>query len=101
MTLFSVNKDHPERLGAVPNSNDVNNSRLAHNTTGITYRTDSNNNHQRVVFKNGITLSYDDQNRVIKIDGFEPRLVNYPVVIEAQYGYDVYVDILGLTPPTT
>jgi hypothetical protein len=68
---------------------------------GITMRSDSDSNYQRVVFKNGLTLSYDDQNRIIKIDGFEPRLAVYPVIIQAKYGYDVYTDILGLTPPTT
>jgi hypothetical protein len=101
MSLFSVDKSGHDRKNPQPNQVDHDSNRKAHNTMGITMRTDNNVNYQRVVFKNGLTLSYDDQNRVIKIDGFEPRLALYPVVIEAKYGYDVYVDILGLTAPTT
>lgn len=101
MSLFQIDKSNDNRKTPQLNENDVNVNRLAHNTMAQTYRTDSNNNYQRVVFKNGITLSYDDQNRVIKIDGFEPRLVNYPIVIEVEYGYDVYADVLFIDPPTT
>lgn len=53
----------------------------------------------RVVFKNSVILYYDDQGRVIRVDGFIPALAPYPVSITAQYGYDVFVDILGLPSP--
>lgn len=101
MSLFSVDKSGSDRKNPSPNQNDVVNNRLAHNTTAITYRTDGNPNYQRVIFKNGLTISYDDQNRVIKIDGFEPRVVPYPFTLQAKYGFDVYIDILGIDPPTT
>lgn len=101
MTLFNLDKDSDNRKNPRINQNDHVAQPMAHNTMATTYRTDSNTNYQRVIFKNAIILSYDDQNRIIKIDGFEPRLVNYPVTIEAKYGYDVYVDILEIDPPTT
>lgn len=101
MTLHLVDKSDPSRLNPGLNQTDLNTAPLAHNTTQVTYRSDGNNNFQRVIFKNGLFISYDDQNRIIKIDGFEPRLVNYPIVIEMQYGYDVYADLLLIPPPTT
>lgn len=101
MTLHLVDKSSPNRRNPNINQTDLNSQPLAHNTTQLTYKSDGNNNPQRVIFKNGITLSYDDQNRIIKVDGFIPALAPFPVTIEAVYGYDVYTDILGLTPPTT
>lgn len=101
MSLFNLDKDSDGRSVPRINHNDVVSNPLAHNTMSTTYKSDGDSNKQRVVFKNNITLYYDDQNRVIKVDGFIPDLVDYPVTIQAQYGYDVYTDILGLTAPTT
>lgn len=101
MTLHLIGKSNPGRHNPGLNQTDLNTQPLAHNTTQFTYKSDGNSNPQRVILKNAITLSYDDQGRIIKIDGFEPRLVNYPVTIEAQYGFDVYADILLIPPPTT
>ena len=101
MTLFSIGKDGERRGTPLPNQVDVDANRKAHNTAGITYRTDSDTNYERVIFKNGMILYYDDQNRIIGVDGFIPELVSYPVRIIAKYGYDVFVDILGIDPPTT
>lgn len=99
MSLHDTDPNHFKRINPKPNANDVVDQRMAHNTLGTTYKTDSDTNQQRVIFKNNITLYYDDQNRVIKVDGFIPDLANYPVTIIAKYGYDVYTDILGLTAP--
>lgn len=71
---------------------------MAHNTTSTVPTTGVQNT--RIAFKNNVILYYDDQNRVIRVDGFIPGLAAYPVTIIAQYGYDVYTDILGLTAPT-
>lgn len=101
MSLFDIDKHNDNRREPRPNENDQQSNRMAHNTMGTTYRNDGDVNFQRIIFKNGLILSYDDQNRVIKIDGFEPRLVPYPVVIQAKYGFDVYEDILGITAPET
>ena len=54
----------------------------------------------RLVFKNNMILSYDDQNRVSSVYGYIPALATYPVFIVAQYGYDVFIDILGLPTVT-
>ena len=83
--------NHPDRLdeGAVK----------AHQTLSTTYKTDASVANVRIRYLNSVILYYDDQNRVIRVDGFIPSLAAYPVTIIAQYGYDVYVDILGLTAP--
>lgn len=101
MSLTDSDKTGDNRLSPSLNQSDQVVQRMGHNTNSNTYRKDTNTNSQRIAHKNTIDLYYDDQNRIIAVDGFIPELVNYPVRIEAEYGYDVYVDILGLTPPTT
>ncbi len=101
MTLWNVDKDGEQRKNPQPNVSNVLGERTAANTLGTTYRTDNNNVVQRVIFKNSLIISYDDMDRIIKIDGFEPRIANYPVVIQAKFGFDVYTDILGIPPPIT
>ncbi len=86
----------------MPNHSDriIDGAHKAHQTLSTTYHTDASANlHTRVVFKNNVILYYDDLNRVIRVDGFIPSLANYPVTIIANYGYDVYVDILGISAP--
>lgn len=100
MSLFNVDKTNDNRSDAKPNENDVRFNRMAHNTLSTTYKTESDTNSQRIVYKNNIVMYYDDQDRVIRVDGFIPSLADYPVTIIAKYGYDVFTDILGLTAPT-
>lgn len=100
--LHDVDKSNVDRGSPKPNSHDTTteNQRMAHQTIGTTYHTDASPNlYTRVIFKNNVILYYDDQNRVIRVDGFIPSLANYPVTIIANYGYDVYVDILGISAP--
>lgn len=100
MALHDVDKNHFKRVTPKPNAADDVQQRMAHNTLGTTYKTDGDPNTQRIAFKNNIIMYYDDQNRVIRVDGFIPDLAPYPVTIIANYGYDVFTDILGLTAPT-
>lgn len=101
MSIIDVDKTGDTRLNPTLNQTDQVVQRMAHNTMSNTYRKDTNTNFQRITFKNSVILYYDDQNRVIRVDGFIPSLAAYPVTIVAKYGYDVYTDILGLTAPTT
>lgn len=73
---------------------------MAHNTTQTTYKTESSLTPQRISFKNALILTYDSENRVSSVYGYIPELSPIPVFIIAKEGYDVFVDILGLTPPT-
>jgi hypothetical protein len=54
----------------------------------------------RMIFRNNLLLWYDDQGRVSSVYGVIPSIALYPITITALYGYDVFVDILGLTDPT-
>lgn len=53
-----------------------------------------------MAFKQGVILTYDSENRVSSVYGYVPGLADYPVLIIAKSGYDVFTDILGLTAPT-
>lgn len=72
---------------------------MAHNTNSTSYRTDSDANSQRIAFKNNLILTYDGENRVSSVYGYIPDLSDEPVLIIAEAGYDVFVDILGLDTP--
>jgi len=97
--LHDVSKDHSHRKLPKPNVTNVQLERQSHNTISTTYRVEEDTAQPRIAFKNGIILFYDDHGRIIRVDGFIPDLVDYPVTIIAKYGYDIYTDILGLTPP--
>lgn len=99
MALHDVDRSGDQREEPEPNTHDTRSERMGHNTQGITLTTDGTRK-SRIAFKQGAILYYDDQGRVIRVDGFIPGLAVYPVTIIAKYGYDVYVDILGLTAPT-
>lgn len=102
MSIHDVDKNSLDRGTPSPNRPDVvaQDAVRAHQTLSTTYNTDASTaGHTRIRFLNNVTLYYDDQNRVIRVDGFIPSLAAYPVTIIAQYGYDVYVDILGLPSP--
>lgn len=101
MSLFDIDKTNGTRLRPKPNSNDEQENRMAHNTLGTTYKTESSTaNPQRVAFKNGLILTYDSENRVSSAYGYIPALSTVPVFIIANEGYDVFEDVLGLTAPT-
>lgn len=99
MSLFDIDKQGNYRAQPSINENDSQNQRMAHNTMGTTYRSDSDTGNQRIVFKNGLILTYDDENRVSSAYGYIPEADTIPVLIIAKEGYDVFVDILGIDPP--
>lgn len=101
MALHDTDRRSDNRLTPSPNADDDVMNRMAHNTTSTTYRkvTDSTTK-QRVVFKNGLILTYDSANRVSSVYGYIPSLSDIPVLIIAKSGYDVFSDVLGITAPT-
>lgn len=100
MSLHDVDKSNSSRITSILNASDDLKQRMAHNTNSTTYKQEGDTNTQRIAFKNGLILYYDGEDRVSRVDGWIPELSNEPVIIIAESGYDVYVDILGLTPPT-
>jgi hypothetical protein len=99
MSLHDIDKKTNNRGQSALNAEDQLLQRKAHNTMSTSYKQEGSVNPQRIAFKNSLILYYDDQNRVIRVDGFIPEVANYPVTIIAKYGYDVFVDILGITAP--
>lgn len=101
MSLHDIDKSSMDRGSPSPNTHDIlaDGSVSAHQTLSSSYKTDATSTKSRMVFKNNMLLYYDDQNRVIRVDGFIPALLAYPVSIQAKYGYDVFVDILGIAAP--
>lgn len=82
------------------NSTDDVQNRMAHNTLGTTYKTDGDDATQRIIFKNGLILTYDEDDRVSSVYGYIPEISDVPVFIIAKAGYDVFTDILDITAPT-
>lgn len=101
MSLHMVDKDGIDRNSPSVNTHDTTSDviRSSHQTLSTTPASPGTKQTTRVIFKNNVILYYDDQNRVIRVDGFISGLANFPITIIARYGYDVYSDILGLTPP--
>jgi hypothetical protein len=101
MSLHDVDPHSFDRSSPMPNHKDqlANGSVKSHQTLSTTYVANNATTHTRIRFLNNVILYYDDQNRVIRVDGFIPALAAYPVTIIAKYGYDVYVDVLGIAAP--
>lgn len=99
MSLWDIDKNTNNRREPTLNQNDKLIQRKSNNTLSTVPVTATNTPVSRIAFKKNVILYYDDQNRVIRVDGFIPVLASYPVSITAVYGYDVYVDILGLIAP--
>ena len=100
MSLIDADKGNSNRGVPSLNTDDNVQNRMAHNTMGNTYRTTGLDVTQRMVFKNGLILTYDSAGRISSVYGYIPELSATPVLIIADEGYDVYVDILGLSVPT-
>jgi len=102
MALHSVDKDGNTRGNPSPNTHDTTEDtvRMAHQTFSTTLAAQGTVQTTRIVHRNNVILYYDDQGRIIGVDGFIPSLAAYPVKIIAKYGYDVYTDILGISPPS-
>lgn len=100
MGLHDVSKNHGQRLNPRPNSNDEQKTRMAHNTYSPTNRTEGSAPAGRVVFKNGLLLTYDVDNNISSVYGYIPDVSDVPVLIIAKEGLDVYTDVLGIDAPT-
>lgn len=102
MSLFDVDKNSDNRTLPTPNHTDQvdDGAVMAKQTLSTTHVTDASSVNTRIAFKNNLILYYDDQNRIIRVDGFIPSVAAYPVTIIAKYGFDVYKDILGITAPS-
>jgi len=101
MSLHDVDKQSDNRANPRPNADDGVVNRMAHNTSGNTNRTAGLGVKQRMVFKNGLIMTYDSHNRVSSVYGYIPELSSVPVLITAKEGYDVFTDILGISTPIT
>lgn len=99
MSLIDADKSSDNRITPQLNTPDEVLQRMAHNTMGNTYRTAGLDVNQRMAFKNGLLLTYDGENRISSAYGYIPELSSVPVLIIAEEGYDVFVDILGLDQP--
>lgn len=99
MALHDVDKANGDRANPLLNADDGVQNRMSHNTAGNTYRTAGLGVTPRMVFKNGLILTYDAQDRVSSVWGYIPELSDAPVAIFMKAGYDVFVDGLGITAP--
>jgi hypothetical protein len=102
MSLIDADKDGLDRSSPQPNHSDRLNdgSIKAHQTVSSTYKTDASAANVRMAMKNSMLLWYDDHNRVSSVYGYIPGYDStVPVLIIAKYGYDVFVDILGISAP--
>lgn len=100
MSLFDIDKHNDNRREPRPNQNDQQTQRMAHNTYGNTNRQDGDSAVQRMRFMNGLIVTYDSENRISSAYGYIPEVSAVPVFIVANEGYDVFVDILGISQPT-
>lgn len=100
MSLHDIDKKHGQRANPSVNSEDGVINRMSHNTLGNTHRTAGSGVVPRMVFKNGLILTYDADDNVSSVFGYVPELSSVPVLVIAKEGLDVFVDILGIDPPT-
>lgn len=98
MSLIDVDKTSDNRLTPLPNNDDDVTGRMSHNTMGNTYRSTQSND-QRIVFKQGLIITYDQNNRASSVFGYVPEVSNIPIFVIAKEGNDVFVDILGIDAP--
>ncbi len=101
MSLIDADKQSDDRANPRLNVDDNVSNRMSHNTMGNSYRRTGGNVTQRMAFKNGLIITYDDDNKASSVYGYIPSVSSVPVFIIAQSGYDVFTDVLGITAPTT
>lgn len=100
MSIIDNDSTSSNRNSPTLNVNDDKGIRRAHNTYGNTFRRVGGSVTPRMAFKNGLLLTYDSANRVSSVYGYIPEISATPVTIIADEGYDVFVDLLEITPPT-
>lgn len=100
MSIIDNDSTSSTRNTPTLNVNDDKGIRRAHNTYGNTFRRVGGSVTPRMVFKNGLILTYDSANRVSSVYGYIPEVSTIPVFIIAKDGYDIFTDILGISAPT-
>lgn len=99
MSLHDIDKQSDDRANPTLNADDNVANRMSHNTLGNTYRTAGLGVKQRMVFKTGLILTYDQDDNVSSVYGYIPELSSTPVFIIAKEGLDIFEDILGIDEP--
>jgi len=102
MTFIDRDKDSLERGAPLPNRHDAVDpgAMMSRQSISSSYtRTGNVKQQPRMRMVNNALVWYDDQNRISAYDGYIPSLSPIPVRIDAKYGYDVFVDILGISRP--
>lgn len=100
MSIIDNDSNSSNRNSPSLNVNDDKGIRRAHNTYGNTYRRVGGTVTSRMVFKNGLILTYDALGKVSSVYGYIPELSTIPVFIIAKDGYDIFEDILEISAPT-
>lgn len=99
MSIVDIDKVSGNRSTPDLNSNDSSIVRRAHNTNGNTYRRAGGDVTPRMVFKNGLILTYDADNKCSSVYGYIPEISRIPILVIAKDGYDVFTDVLQITAP--
>lgn len=100
MAMHDIDKQSADRANPKLNTDDNVSNRMSHNTLGNTYRTAGLNVTPRMIFKNGLIITHDADDKVSSVYGYLPEVSDIPVLIIAKSGYDVFTDILSITAPT-
>lgn len=98
MSLIDIGSGSQRRNPRLNNPDGVA-TRMAHNTQGNTYRTVGSGVIPRMVFKQGLIITYDENNLASSVYGYIPEVSAVPFFLVAAPGYDVFVDLLEIDPP--
>lgn len=99
MAMHDIDKESGTRANPRINADDNVSNRMSHNTMGNTYRTTGVGVTQRMVFKNGLILTYDVDDKISSVYGYVPEISEIPIFVIALPGYDVFADILEISAP--
>lgn len=94
MSLTDIDKNDSQRRNPLPNTVDVVNNRMAHNTYGNTNRRSGGTIKPRMVFKQAGIMTLDENDKVSSVYMYIPELSPIPVIIVAGNDFDVFVDVL-------
>lgn len=97
MSLTDSDKSNIQRKAPDINSPDKVGFRMAHNTNQTTYRESGGAVTARMQFVQAGIMWIDSDNKVNQVDMYIPELSSTPVLIIAEPGQDVFVDVLNGT----
>lgn len=100
MSLIDADKSGNRRTRPKLNNSDGVVNRMSHNTQGNTYRTVGSGVTPRMSFKQGLIITYDEENRASSVYGYIPEVSPVPFLLVASPGYDVFTDLLEIDPPS-